>query len=133
MNPELIRGILYIIASICFVFGLKMLSSPATARKGNLVSAVGMLIAIATTLTAMAEIRWSWILIAACLGSGFGAAAARLVKMTSMPQMVGLTIGVHDGRRHVPIYINENMVGHKLGEFAPTRTYRGHAADKKAK
>jgi small subunit ribosomal protein S19 len=42
--------------------------------------------------------------------------------------MVGLTIGVHDGRRHVPIYINENMVGHKLGEFAPTRTFRGHTA-----
>ena len=45
---------------------------------------------------------------------------------TIMPQMVGLTIGVHDGRRHVPIYVNENMVGHKLGEFAATRTYRGH-------
>jgi small subunit ribosomal protein S19 len=45
---------------------------------------------------------------------------------TILPQMVGLTIGVHDGRRHVPIYINENMVGHKLGEFAPTRTFRGH-------
>jgi small subunit ribosomal protein S19 len=47
---------------------------------------------------------------------------------TILPQMVGMTIGVHDGRRHVPIYINENMVGHKLGEFAPTRTYRGHAS-----
>ena len=47
---------------------------------------------------------------------------------TIMPQMVGLTIGVHDGRRHVPIYINENMVGHKLGEFAATKTFRGHAA-----
>jgi small subunit ribosomal protein S19 len=45
---------------------------------------------------------------------------------TVLPQMVGLTIGVHDGRRHVPVYINENMVGHKLGEFAPTRTFRGH-------
>jgi small subunit ribosomal protein S19 len=45
---------------------------------------------------------------------------------TILPQMVGLTIGVHDGRRHVPIYINENMVGHKLGEFANTRTFRGH-------
>ena len=51
---------------------------------------------------------------------------------TILPQMVGLTIGVHDGRRHVPIYINENMVGHKLGEFAPTRMFRGHGtkADK---
>lgn len=43
-----------------------------------------------------------------------------------LPQMIGLTIGVHDGRRHVPIFITENMVGHKLGEFAPTRTFRGH-------
>jgi small subunit ribosomal protein S19 len=46
---------------------------------------------------------------------------------TILPDMVGLTIGVHDGRRHVPIYITENMVGHKLGEFASTRTFRGHA------
>ena len=46
---------------------------------------------------------------------------------TVMPQMVGLTIGVHDGRRHVPIIITENMVGHKLGEFAATRTFRGHS------
>jgi small subunit ribosomal protein S19 len=46
---------------------------------------------------------------------------------TIMPQMVGLTIAVHDGRRHVPIYITENMVGHRLGEFAPTRTFRGHS------
>ena len=47
---------------------------------------------------------------------------------TVLPQMVGLTIGVHDGRRHLPIYITENMVGHKLGEFAPTRTFRGHVS-----
>ena len=46
---------------------------------------------------------------------------------TIMPQMVGLTIGVHDGRRHVPIFITENMVGHKLGEFALTRHFRGHS------
>ena len=45
-----------------------------------------------------------------------------------MPEMVGLTIAVHDGRRHVPIFITENMVGHRLGEFAPTRTFRGHVA-----
>lgn len=45
---------------------------------------------------------------------------------TIFPQMVGHTIGVHDGRRHVPIYMTENMVGHKLGEFAPTRHFRGH-------
>lgn len=47
------------------------------------------------------------------------------------PQMVGHTIAVHDGRRHVPIYITENMVGHRLGEFAPTRTFRGHFAKEK--
>jgi small subunit ribosomal protein S19 len=50
-----------------------------------------------------------------------------------VPEMVGLTIAVHNGRQHVPVLITENMVGHKLGEFALTRTYRGHAADKKAK
>ncbi len=47
---------------------------------------------------------------------------------TIVPEMIGLTIGVHDGRRHVPIFITENMVGHKLGEFAATRTYRGHVS-----
>ncbi|MBI4283979.1 MAG: 30S ribosomal protein S19 [Chloroflexi bacterium] len=47
---------------------------------------------------------------------------------TIVPEMVGLTIGVHDGRRHVPIFITENMVGHRLGEFALTRTFRGHVA-----
>lgn len=52
---------------------------------------------------------------------------------TIFPQMVGFTIAVHDGRRHVPIYVTENMVGHRLGEFAPTRTYRGHLAEKKKK
>ena len=50
-----------------------------------------------------------------------------------LPEMVGLTIAVHNGRQHVPILINEDMVGHKLGEFAPTRLYRGHAADRKAR
>ena len=50
-----------------------------------------------------------------------------------IPTMVGLTIAVHNGRQHVPVFVTEEMVGHKLGEFAPTRTYRGHAADKKAK
>ena len=50
-----------------------------------------------------------------------------------LPQMVGLTIAVHNGRQHVPVIVSEDMVGHKLGEFSATRTYRGHAADKKAK
>jgi len=51
---------------------------------------------------------------------------------TIFPQMVGHTIAVHDGRRHVPIYITENMVGHKLGEFSPTRHFRGHSSKEKA-
>ena len=50
---------------------------------------------------------------------------------TIFPDFVGHTFAVHDGRKHVPVYITEDMVGHRLGEFAPTRTYRGHAADKK--
>ena len=53
-------------------------------------------------------------------------------RSTIIPEMVGLTIAVHDGRKHVPVFINESMVGHKLGEFAPTRTFRGHQADRSA-
>lgn len=52
---------------------------------------------------------------------------------TIFPQMIGHTIAVHDGRKHVPVYVTEDMIGHKLGEFAPTRTFRGHAGDKKSK
>lgn len=50
-----------------------------------------------------------------------------------LPDMIGLTIAVYNGRQHVPVSINENMIGHKLGEFSPTRTYRGHMADKKSR
>ena len=50
-----------------------------------------------------------------------------------VPTMIGLTIAVHNGRQHVPVYVTDEMVGHKLGEFAPTRTFRGHTADKAAK
>jgi small subunit ribosomal protein S19 len=50
-----------------------------------------------------------------------------------VPDMIGLTIAIHNGRHHVPVMISENMVGHKLGEFAPTRTYRGHLADKRSR
>ena len=49
------------------------------------------------------------------------------------PDMVGLTLAIHNGRAHVPVFVTEDMVGHKLGEFAPTRTFRGHAADRKAR
>jgi small subunit ribosomal protein S19 len=50
-----------------------------------------------------------------------------------LPEMIGLTLAVHNGKQHVPVMVTDNMVGHKLGEFAPTRTYRGHQADKKSK
>lgn len=53
-------------------------------------------------------------------------------RSTIFPQFVGHTLGVHDGRKHVPVYVSEDMVGHKLGEFAPTRTYKGHAGDEKS-
>ncbi|GAB2937322.1 MULTISPECIES: 30S ribosomal protein S19 [Aquaspirillum] len=54
-------------------------------------------------------------------------------RSTILPEFVGLTIAVHNGKTHVPVYVTENMVGHKLGEFSLTRTFKGHAADKKAK
>lgn len=50
-----------------------------------------------------------------------------------IPDMVGLTIAIHNGRQHIPVFVSENMVGHKLGEFAPTRTFKGHSGDRKAK
>ena len=53
-------------------------------------------------------------------------------RSTILPEFVGLTIAVHNGKQHVPVYVTDNMVGHKLGEFALTRTFKGHAADKKA-
>lgn len=52
-------------------------------------------------------------------------------RSTIIPEMVGLTFAVHNGKKFIPVFVTENMVGHKLGEFAPTRTYYGHAADKK--
>ena len=54
-------------------------------------------------------------------------------RSTVLPEFIGLTIAVHNGTQHVPVFINENMVGHKLGEFALTRTFKGHAADRKSK
>jgi small subunit ribosomal protein S19 len=54
-------------------------------------------------------------------------------RSTIVPEMVGHTLAVHDGRKHVPVYVSESMVGHKLGEFAPTRTFRGHAGEKAAR
>ncbi len=67
-----------------------------------------------------------------------GAGTKKVVKTwsrrsTILPEFVGLTFAVHNGRKFVPVFVSENMVGHKLGEFAPTRTYYGHGADKKSK
>ena len=54
-------------------------------------------------------------------------------RSTILPDFLGLTFAVHNGKKHIPVFVTENMVGHKLGEFAPTRTYHGHAADKKSR
>jgi small subunit ribosomal protein S19 len=54
-------------------------------------------------------------------------------RSTIMPEFIGLTFAVHNGKKHLPVYVTDNMVGHKFGEFAPTRTFTGHGADKKAK
>jgi small subunit ribosomal protein S19 len=54
-------------------------------------------------------------------------------RSTILPEMVGITLAVHNGRKFIPVFVTENMVGHKLGEFSPTRTYYGHAADRKSK
>ena len=91
MNTGFIVNLSYIAASVLFIFGLKMLSSARTARKGNLVSSIGMLVAIVATLAKVHA--YGWILIGAVIGGGAGAAAAMLVKMTAMPQMVGLFNG----------------------------------------
>jgi small subunit ribosomal protein S19 len=73
-----------------------------------------------------------WKKVAAAIESGSRAVIETWSRRSVIiPEMLGLTIGVHDGRKHVPILIVEDMIGHKLGEFAVTRTYRGHASDKK--
>ncbi len=91
MSPELARQLAYIVASILFIFGLKMMSSPVRARKGNIVSAVGMLIAIIATCTQLIDFKW--IILGSVVGTIIGALAARFVKMTSMPEMVALFNG----------------------------------------
>ncbi len=83
----------YIAAAVLFVFGLKMLGSPATARRGNALSALGMLIAIVATLLSRGIVEWHWIAIAVLAGTLVGASAARLVAMTAMPEMVALFNG----------------------------------------
>ena len=93
MSGEIIANVAYIVSAVLFIFGLKMLGSPATARRGNLCSAVGMLIAIIAGLSSSGVVSVQWILIGMVLGGVIGASAARLVAMTSMPEMVALFNG----------------------------------------
>lgn len=93
MGLELLINLAYILASVMFIFGLKMLSSPATARRGNMLSAGGMLIAVIVTLLDQAIIGYQWILVGLVVGSIIGIVAARMVAMTSMPEMVALLNG----------------------------------------
>lgn len=91
--PETLVNLLYIISAMLFVFGLKRLSRADTARKGNMISAVGMLLAVVTALASDNLIHWPWIVVGLAAGSVIGALAARLVAMTSMPEMVALFNG----------------------------------------
>ena len=91
--PPLAVNLAYIAAAALFVFGLKMLGSPATARRGNALSAAGMLIAVAATLLSQGIVEWHWIAVAALAGALVGTLASRLVAMTAMPEMVALFNG----------------------------------------
>jgi len=93
MNPEILINAAYIVASILFVLGLKMLGRQTTARRGNLFSSIGMLIAIVVTLLDNQVIHYNWIIVGLVLGGVIGLACARLIKMTSMPEMVALLNG----------------------------------------
>jgi len=93
MNVELIINLFYILSAIFFIYGLKMLSSPATARNGNLLSSIGMLIAVAVTLFHNDIIDYKWIIIGIAIGTVIGAFVARIVAMTQMPEMVAIFNG----------------------------------------
>jgi NAD(P) transhydrogenase subunit beta len=97
--PETLVNLLYIISAMLFVFGLKRLSRADTARKGNMISAIGMLLAIVTALASDNLIHWPWIVVGLAAGSVIGALAARLVAMTSMPEMVALFNGFGGNRQ----------------------------------
>ncbi len=93
MNNDLLINLSYVAAAILFIFGLKELGSPATARRGNLLSSVGMLIAVVVTLFDKNILDFKWILLGIVIGSIVGVFAARIVGMTSMPEMVALFNG----------------------------------------
>ncbi len=93
MNPAILINLAYILSAILFIFGLKELSSPATARRGNLISSLGMFIAVVVTLFDKSIIEFQWIVIGIIIGGVIGAFAARIVAMTAMPEMVALFNG----------------------------------------
>jgi NAD(P) transhydrogenase subunit beta len=93
MNIDILVNLIYIVAAILFIFGLKMLSSPATARRGNFISAIGMFLAVVTTLLSKGIIDFHWIALGFIIGAVIGTFAARLVAMTQMPEMVALFNG----------------------------------------
>ena len=93
MNIDIFINLIYIVSAILFIYGLKMLSSPATARRGNLISAVGMFLAVVTTLISREVVDFQWIIVGVIIGAVIGALAARLVAMTQMPEMVALFNG----------------------------------------
>ncbi len=91
--PLSLQNLLYIISSVLFIFGIKMLGRPGSARRGNLVSSIGMLLAVVTALGSDQILHWQWIVVGIAVGSLIGALAARLVAMTAMPEMVALFNG----------------------------------------
>ena len=114
MRDDLIQ-IAYLVAAFCFILGLRWLSSPRTARKGNLVAALGMLIAIIATLVEGRVVGYTWIAIAAFVGGSIGALVARRVQMTAMPQLVALLNGLGGGAAAL-IAISEYHVAGAAGE-----------------
>ena len=114
MRDDLIE-IAYLVAAFCFILGLRWLSSPRTARKGNLVAAVGMLIAIVATLVDGRVVGYTWIAIAAFVGGSIGALVARRVQMTAMPQLVALLNGLGGGAAAL-IAVSEYHVAGAAGE-----------------
>ncbi|MCY4656996.1 MAG: NAD(P)(+) transhydrogenase (Re/Si-specific) subunit beta [Gammaproteobacteria bacterium] len=94
---ELVINAVYIVAAAFFIFGLKMLGSPKTARRGNMLSAIGMLIAIVVTVFSKSIVTWEWIIVSVVIGAVIGAFSARLVAMTAMPEMVAIFNGFGGG------------------------------------
>lgn len=114
MRDDLIQ-VAYLVAAFCFILGLRWLSSPRTARKGNLVAALGMLIAIVATLVDGRVVGYTWIAIAAFAGGSIGALVARRVQMTAMPQLVALLNGLGGGAAAL-IAVSEYHVAGAAGE-----------------